>query len=115
MNLVGSEAALDDQELALDARDLAQLQLWEQSSHGVAPRFPVRREIAKRTAQPVLPIAPVRSAITPSWISADAADADEQVDIPHDLGEHERRHLFQRHRLSRLGICVATRCIVSPT
>ena len=53
-------------------------------------------EVAEGEVLPVVAVAAVGAAVVPGRVVADAGDADEEVDVAHDLGEDERRHLVER-------------------
>ena len=56
-------------------------------------------QLAESIVVPVLPVSALRAAVLPGGVVAHRRDADEQVDVAHDLGEDQGRHLFERQRL----------------
>lgn len=100
--LVFADAAFDAHELAVDRDLVGDLESGEEALEDGLAGLGDFVETAKGIAGPIVAVLGGGAAIVPLGIVADAADADEEIDVAHHLGEDELGDVDHVHGLAGL-------------
>ena len=90
MDLVRTPAAPDDEEAIAEGTLCGNLESRHQALQDLLAGCGGAGQLAERIALPVVAIASLGATVLPCGIVADRRDADEEIDIAHDLRKHER-------------------------
>jgi hypothetical protein len=102
VDTIGAKLPGNDEETVLQPAPLRDHELWQQVTQHSAASPGGLGEIAESGRGLVVAVG-VTGTRSPRRVIADIGDADEQIDVAHQLGEQHRWYPFERNRFAGAG------------